>query len=306
MTTSVPPPGGQPPSWQTWTPRPTPEPPAPELTELSRRLLAVAALLGVVLIGVVAQSWLSGGEDTQFNPIAQAAEKTQGIQGMKIAVTGNATGEALSTAMLISGEGEFDGGSGLTNLDVRYEVPGRGAYEMEFITGDHRTYMRSDVFEGTLPPGKAWVSEVEPAGAGGGDAESMFEMLGVSNDDFESLGQIKVRGKMTKAYRATVDRDAYADVLRDEGDGAGADEYEQLYDSSASKPEVTVWVDARGCLRRLRTTGPLLTGTGLPITMDLQLEFYDFGTDPEIELPAADEVIEMADPSDLFGQDSAA
>jgi hypothetical protein len=56
---------------------------------------------------------------------------------------------------------------------------------------------------------------------------------------------------------------------------------------------VEAWVDSDGLIRRMRvvTTQPQVEGEG-GATMDMRVEFFDFGINPQIDLPDSDEVFD--------------
>src|SRR5690348_16865407 len=105
-----------------------------ELTPLSRRLLVVVAILSVALIGVVLQAWTQGDDETSFNPIARAAQRTQGISGMRFDITGNVVYPGAPTAGLFDGSGVYDGSNERLEEEATVEFPGRGSFEIDAIS----------------------------------------------------------------------------------------------------------------------------------------------------------------------------
>ena len=164
-------------------------------------------------------------------------------------------------------------------------------------------YLRSDAFEDELPDGKSWIG-VEPALGGSErgaarvrtDARKQLDLLRAVSDDFEELGKIELSGVPTTAYRSTIDSDRFADQLRREGSEEDAEEYEQIASLSSTDPEVTVWIDDHGILRRTRTVMEMPdVNDGPTVTMDIQVEFYDFGISPVIDLPDRDDVWDVTE-----------
>jgi hypothetical protein len=72
----------------------------------------------------------------------------------------------------------------------------------------------------------------------------------------------------------------------------GADELAQDFEEDGSPAEVEVWVDPKGLVRRTRVvqTAPQVD-SGEITTTKMQMEFFDFGIDPQVEAP---------DPSEVF------
>ena len=152
--------------------------------------------------------------------------------------------------------------------------------------------MRGSTFGSELPDGKEWM-RIEPflghseseAMLGGGDADSSLQMLG-SAGDVERLGTEQVDGRSTTRYRAVVDLDNYADALREEGKDEMADLYEKYSEVAPDPAEVEAWVDSQKILRRMRMVMDIPTQPGAPtLTMDMRVDFFDFGARPRIELP---------------------
>jgi hypothetical protein len=65
-----------------------------------------------------------------------------------------------------------------------------------------------------------------------------------------------------------------------------ADQYEKYAEIATSSPTVEAWVDGNGILRRSRMVMAIPTQPGQPtLTMDMRMEFFDFGARPQISLP---------------------
>jgi hypothetical protein len=119
------------------------------------------------------------------------------------------------------------------------------------------------------------------------DPRDQLEMLR-STEDFRRLGTERVRGVPTTRYRATIDYRAEIERLRDEGQDTAADTLEDVIaanDGVDTEP-VEAWLARDKTIRRLRMWMPFSMdmwpkGT----TIHATVEFYDFGIEPEIELP---------------------
>jgi len=319
--TSVPPPGAKP-LWgsyggggQTASPRTvnaTPSGPSPSratssaaasqasawisggepLEPLSRRLLQAAGFLSFLLIAVLANSFLQSSEENPLNPVAAAAERTQAEPGARFTMKALYTSPELPRPMTATGHGAYNSETGLSAMTMNMELPQLGQMKMEMVGDGTTMYMRMDKMLGQLPGGKEWL-EVDPFGgvseeelmAGGGDAESSLQMLAASGG-VEEMGREKVRGVPTRRYRATVDLAAVSGLLRDEGKDELADQFDEYVAMAPSAPTVEVSIDAKEIVRRFRMVMEMPSEDGSPaMTMDMRMELFAFGAEPEIELP---------------------
>jgi hypothetical protein len=298
--TSIPPPGHHPSlegGWRLEPANPNGEPP---LDPLSRRLLQIAAVLSVVLILMVMYAWLHGGGGNPLNPIAEAAERTQQFPGARSDIEAVYTSPALSHPVVATGHGLYNAQTSRSQAVLTVPTPTLGPVKVESVGDDRTVYLRSNQISERLPPGRKWMGiqpwlgqSAETALAGNGGARGELEMLKGVGDDVESLGQEEVRGVSTTHYRSTIDLGHYADVLRREGKGTSAREYEQLAKLMPTPITVEVSIDARGVVRRLRTISTLPSTAGRPaVTMDMRMDLFDFGITPDVPLPSADEVFD--------------
>jgi hypothetical protein len=196
------------------------------------------------------------------------------------------------------GTGARNSQTGRSRAVLSVEVPQASTrIHVESISDETSLYMRGSAFGSELPDGKEWV-RIEPflghseseAMLGGSDADSSLQMLG-SAGDVEEVGAERVGRVSTTRYRAVVDLDHYADALREEGKDEMADLYEKYADITPGPAEVEAWIDGRKMLRRSRVVMEIPTQPGAPtLTMDMQMDLYDFGARPRIELPDPESV----------------
>jgi hypothetical protein len=270
---------------------------------LAQRLLWAAGLLSVLLIAVVVNGLLNGGdEELSLNPIATAAERTQEAPGARIAIEAIYTSPALDTELVATGTGTYDARSGRSSMTLTLPVPGLGEMTFEAV-GDARTlFMRSDMFESELPPGKEWIS-IDPwlgnneaaSMAGSVDAKGGLEMLEATSDDFESLGEETVDGVETSRYRTTIELGEYAEQLRAEGKAEAAELYERMATETPGPATSEVWVDSTNMIQRMRMVMELpAPDGGEAMTMDMRMDFTHLDAAPRIELPPRGEVVDMA------------
>lgn len=297
--TSMPPPGYDRKSVGSWSyVAPQPQPPAED--RLSRRLLQVAGLLSVLLIAVVVNALLEGGDENPLNPIAEAAERTQSQPGSRSDFEATYTSPALAHPLLMSGRGVYNAVTGRSRATMTAPAA-TGTIEMD-VVGDNRSiYMRSQPIAEEIPPGKQWLGiqpwlgqTAETALAGNGDAQGQLEMLGSVGGDVNEVGSAEVRGVPTTEYQGNVDLGHFADSLRKSGNEESAEEYERMAQLMPTPSTVYAWIDDNGLLRQMRLVMELPSPTpGTAVTMDMRMEFFDFGITPEIDIPAPAEVFDV-------------
>ena len=285
--TSVPPPGGGDGAVS-----------AQRLGPLSRRLLRLAGGLSILLIAIVAFAWLHGGSESSLNPIAAAAARTEAASGARMAVRYVFRYPNLPKSISATGEGEYNGRTGRSQLSVSVPIP-NGDIELEAV-GDSRTaYLRSDAFEDGLPPGDEWMrietglaNSAETSAAGSSDLKAQLGQLRAVSGDVETLGDARVRGIEVTGYRSSFDLADYASYLREQGSGVAARQYEHLAETMPTTNEVEVWVDADDFVRQVRIRTSYSKPKKLqPRVMDTTIDYFDFGVAPEVKLP---------DPSTVF------
>jgi hypothetical protein len=267
---------------------------------LTRRLLQAAAALSVLLIAVVANAVLHGGDENPLNPIAAAAQRTRELPGTRAVLEAIYTSPASSKRVVATGSEVYNARTGRSRAVLTVPSSRYGSERVEAV-GDARTiYTRSRTISSGLPPGRAWMA-VQPwlgkstttAIAGGGETEGDLGMLRATGEDFDSLGSEEVRGVTTHRYRSTIELSQYAGLLRDEGKRSTAEEYERLAEQMPEPIEAEVWIDTRGLVRQMRTVMTLPTGdSGPAITMDMRADFVRFGIHPHVQLPDRDRVFD--------------
>jgi hypothetical protein len=263
----------------------------PEL--LPRRLLRAAACLALLLILVVVNHLLHG-EENPFNPIAQAAERTQQMPGARIKIEAIYTSAGLPQPVVATGSGVYNARSNRTRITLSVPSPQLGTVELEGVGDDRTVYIRSAEISADLPPGRPWMA-IKPwmgrteatAMAGNGDTEGTLEMLRATGGEVESLGRERLQGVSTERYRGSIDLRRHADLLAAAGEGAAARQYERLAEEVPDPVGVEVWVDDRQVIRMTRMTMTLpRSGDSAAVTMDMRTEFSHFGQAPKIHLPS--------------------
>jgi hypothetical protein len=274
-----------------------------ELDPLSRRLFQIAVVLSVLLLLVLANSFLndSDGEDPlEFNPVAAAAERTQEEPGARFTMKAVYSSASLPQPMAATGAGSINTESGRSSAVVRINSPQLGPIEIETVSDGTTIYMRGTGFSSGLPDGKEWLAmqpllghSEEEAMVGGGDAEGALQMLTAVDRTFQELGRAEVRGVPTRRYRTSVSLSAYAELLRDEDKDELADHYEKVASLMPGPVVGEAWIDGKGILRRNRIVMELPGQSGQPgMTMDMSMDWFDFGASPDIVLPDDDAVFD--------------
>lgn len=258
-------------------------------------MLLVAAVAAFALIA--SQQGGDGGGSGPLQPlnaIAAAAERTQGEPGGRVAMHAIVESPSESKPLVMTGHTVYSGNR--TQGLLRFANPDTGKpAEMELAAEGTHMYMRSDLFK-SLPGGKEWMGldlSVVPTGEApvptNVDAKGELAVLEAVTGGVQKLGREEVRGVSTTRYRGEVDNVKRAKELEDEG----ADKLAEIIEDGAPT-KVEAWIDPRGLIRRMRivTSVPGAEDDGLTTT-DMQIDLFDFGAQPEIELPDSDEVFDM-------------
>jgi len=265
-----------------------------------RRLWQAIAGLSVVAIALALFAWQQGddsGGNGPLNAIAQAAERTQGEGGGRATMRSVVSSPSQSEPLEISGQMSFDA-DGRSSAVLKFQNPETDQpVEMEMVSDEAVIYMRSSLF-GSLPDGREWMS-LDLASATGldrdallpteGDAKGELELLEEASN-VQKLGREEVNGVPTTHYGGTVSASENADRLREEG---GDEDFASRLEEEGAAIKVEAWIDGDELVRRMRIVQrtPGDDGEG-PTTMDMRMDFFDFGIDPELEAPDSGEVFD--------------
>jgi hypothetical protein len=257
--------------------------------------------LAIVVIAFVVLASLRGGDEGggplgggSLNAIAQAAEKTRHEPGGRVAVRMVASAPG-SKPIPMWGQMVYDG-EDRTRAVLTVLPPGSDqSFQMNMVTDGTTMYMNSRRF-GSLPEDARWMKlDLEfaqgpespvPANP---DAMGQLELLETVSDDVEKLGREKIRGVATTHYSGTIPVATQADRLRE----VGAEELAERSEKEGSPTAVEAWVDDHGLMRRMKIvqTSPQVEGDGTA-TVEMRMDFFDFGIEPVIEVPDDDEVFD--------------
>ena len=269
------------------------------IATLQTRAIVAIAGVAVVVVAALALFGLPGGgseSSSSVTAVAEAAKRTASYPGARMTLDAQMEIPGSETGMTMEGAGIYNSAGRSRTTLTTTELPPEAAaqfpegIEMEQVAeltpGTFVTYMRSNMF-GELPDDAEWMkldmSEETPDSASM-DPRSTLRQLR-STSELETLGTEVVRGVETTHYRALVDQEAEIERLRSEGDDAAADALEQAIDATETSTfEMEVWVSERQVIRRFAIEmpfGPTMQNATMRMTSDL----YDFGVNPEIELP---------------------
>lgn len=117
-----------------------------------------------------------------------------------------------------------------------------------------------------------------------GDAMGELELLEAVTGEVRKLGKENVHGVPTTRYRGTIGVAENAERLRE----AGAEDLASDAEKEGTPLRVEAWIDADGLVRRMRfvKSEPREGGEGSR-TIDMRMDFFDFGPVPEIDVPEA-------------------
>lgn len=259
------------------------------------RLLQAAGALSALLILVVANSFLHSGENP-LNPVAAAAERTADVDGLRFTMTVRTTSEAHRPRL--------DHGAGAVNLEtemalVRFSGVTEDGERMSgdmVVEGEDAIYMRSPQFRGRLPEGKEW-AKMDPSLATSEDsvpAESPDGSLGMLtvSDRVHLAGHARVQGNRVSRYVSSFEIGEAAAELRAKGEDDLADKCEHLASQVVGPVRAEAFVDGKGLVRRIHIR-MASTASGPVETIDSTMNFFAFGSHPDIQVPPEGLVFDM-------------
>jgi hypothetical protein len=244
----------------------------------SRRLWQVVVGLAILVVALAVFAWQQGGDGDDggpLNAIAAAAEKTQDEPGGRALMRSVITTPEHSVPFTMTGRMVYDAEDRTQIVMTAPRTASGGPMKMDGVTDGSAMYMRSSRF-GSLPNGAEWMKidlalgdDQETPAPASVDVKGELALL-EGADDVQKLGKEDIRGVPATHYRGTI---------------ASADE-------ESSPFHVEAWIDADGVVRRMRLvhSEPSEKEDGTT-TVDMRMDFFDFGIEPKIEVP---------DPSEVF------
>jgi hypothetical protein len=271
----------------------------------ARTMRRLVATLSALLLVVALAGCGDDGTAVTVDPLAAvlaAPEKTVEAESAKVAI--DMTMVAEGQEITLTGEGVMSLTEALGTLTFEMNgIPGAGRAVIEQIVDGTMLYVRSELFSasGVDTP---WVSidleeigemagvDVSQLGGQQNDPTQTLAYLEGAADDVEEVGKENVRGVETTHYRATVD---LAKAAENAGAVTDPEAFEKIIDQIGTETvDVDVWIDEDGRARRMAQSMPMNTEQG-SVDVDTAMEFFDFGTEVDVEPPPADQVTDLAE-----------
>jgi hypothetical protein len=272
-----------------------------------KKILASVAVSSVLLAACAKGSAPApvNPKDAVLDSMAAVYEAGTLHEDLKMSVS--AAGESLS----ISGEADIDNEH--ERVDMTMDLGMLGG-EMEILMDGGVMYMRSPMFQDA---GTEWVSadpsKMDPAAAaqlggfGAGTTDpSAYVGLFAGVFDVKVSGEEELKGVPTTHYVGTIDLKkvlkGFSDVVGDHADAATKKQLKAAVKQFESlgideKIPFEIWIDTEGLPRRQRITmdfGKLIPGAD-EASMEMTVDFSDFGKPVDIDIPPPSEVTDMTD-----------
>jgi hypothetical protein len=190
----------------------------------------------------------------------------------------------------MSGSGDFSNHPNLGRLTMSVTGP-RPATMQAILTGT-RIYLTSDLFRGTLPDGKTWLSlDFGKAGkalgvdmnALGAPAPTTTLAQLKASGKVKTVGHATVDGVATTHYSATIDPDRIAKVS-------------SALHVDVSYAPVDVWVDGKGLVRKLHIAAVESAHDSVPESVtDMTMTLSRYGERVAVRPPPAYDTFDTTD-----------
>jgi hypothetical protein len=228
------------------------------------------------------------------DPVAAAAERLEKDTGGRMSLYAIYSSPTLPAPLVAKGGGAYNVKSkrSRVTLDVKNPITGEPIRTI-LINDDEVEYEGGDSIAGDLPPGKSWVRTEDGAGEEASDFSFDESMEMLSTSGTKLIGRESINGKMTRHYRGEITISELIKYLRKKGKEAKADAYQRIRGSTPTQILAEGWIDDQNLLRRMRMVMPAPGDPGEPpITVDMRMDFFAFGSEPDIQLPDPDTVVE--------------
>lgn len=237
---------------------------------------------------------------------ARTVEEGSAKISQRIVMTPPANAEDTEPVVATArGAVDFDDGEGtmtVTTGGQEFEVVFQGATIYQHLPGlaaaVGKEWVRMDL--GALGESVGVEGLGELVQAQSNDPSATLQYLRGAGDAVKTVGKESIRGARTTWYETEVD------IVK-----AAAEAPDQLRETFLQAKEVfgleriptDVWIDTEGRVRRLKQTidysGAAKSGRfpagSLPKSMEITVEFYEFGAPVSVELPPPGEVADLAD-----------
>lgn len=268
-----------------------------ELEPLSRNLLQLAGFLSLLLVAVVANSFLNQGSASPFNPnpVAAAAERTREVPGMRLSMVMRSTAEGRPP-VTITGSGAYNGESNLAGITYHARSSTQTPIEFDAVLGDSEWYFRYPQLTGRIPDGKEWIKldaliKQSDNSMSAENPEDSLRALAAAGS-VQRLGQAKVGKVRTTRYRATLTANGVLRALRAEGQDELAEQFESVVSQVVGPIRTEIFIDRHQMVRRMHTLTRVIAN-GAVVTTSVHMDFFDFGAQPQIQVPDESRVFDM-------------
>ena len=261
--------------------------------------LAIAAVAAVVLGLLLMPEEPSPG----LSPIALAAERTSELPGGRFSFKVEKIYESAHPAR-IRGGGWFNADREAVYewADYYGEVSPAAPRDIRAVTIGRRSWKTSSVIAGYLPDGKTWQLDVEDREEYREDADTritssgnphlQLELLRRVSTGTAKIGSETVRGVKTTHYRAELDAERYAALLKEKGATEHPGLLRRLVELQGGMGRIDAWIDGRGLLRRTAVVRPMEVGGGAGAVERQLTEFFGFGEVPVVQAPPRPQVFD--------------
>lgn len=270
----------------------------------SRRLAVALLAIALVFSGACASGSGPVTGATAYQLVSRAVNKTSAAKSARVSSLTRVTGP---DEVNVTGSGVVDFVGRRGSMTMSAEAPSEGSLEFEIVFDGTVLYEKfPPELASELPGGKTWVKiDLGTLGeVAGVDLSQVIEgspsdptqalqlLLGASRN-VSDLGTEKVRGVDTIHYRLSIDVNRVAEQAPE----AARDSYRAVIEMLKTPViPAEVWVDGQSLLRKMTFTETIASGPGAAegeVTVQMTMEYYDFGVPVDIEVPPESEVVDI-------------
>ena len=266
-------------------------------------------LLALQVIALAVGLTACGGDALALDPVANAAAKTVESGSSRVEFTVSMKVGADSVGMTGSGAFDYQEARGEATYSMRLPMFGEVGMDMRLIGTKVFVRLPEALAGAGLTGGKEWASvdigtSLEQAGLGGldftqqQDPAQMLQYLRAASTGVTEAGSATVRGVETTRYRGRLDFRKALDAgieeleLSPEERRRARQGMEAMLDQlGAEGVPFEVFVDDDGLLRRM-TMDMSMQMEGERVTMAVKMDYFDFGTDVNVQAPPASDVFD--------------
>lgn len=254
-----------------------------------------------------------GGNDTALGPTVLAAvthttDAKTSKASMNITVNGASAQQTQPMTIAMDGVMNYQSQQGQFTV-TSPGIGGQPGTTTQMIVDKSIVYTQIPTENASAFGGKGWlkIDANDTAKSSGVDLNALsgdsspsegLDMLKSVSDDVTKVGKEDVRGASTTHYKVNLD---FAGAAQKETDQAKKDALSNLGQLYGNKPlPADVWIDGDKRIRKMSydvdlstlhvpTTEATQAATG---SMSFEMEFYDFGTEANVTIPPADQVVD--------------